>query len=98
MCVRSLQHSPDGEPRRQSDGKVFERVDHQVDPAGHTRNRISHVHAVLAKQCRRFSGQLQNGAAPEDMKIKGFCAAPTSCEARGGKPGLTEALYFKPNA
>lgn len=28
-----LEHGPDGEPRRQSGGKVFERVDHQVDPA-----------------------------------------------------------------
>lgn len=37
-CVREaathvLEHGADGEARRQRGGEVFERVDHQVDPA-----------------------------------------------------------------
>lgn len=34
--AHSLQHGADGEPRGEAGGKVFEGVDHQVDPAGQT--------------------------------------------------------------
>lgn len=35
----SLQHCSDGESRRQCGGQIFERVNHQVNPAQHRRTR-----------------------------------------------------------
>lgn len=70
--MHSLQHSPDGESRRQSGGKVFQWVNDQVDPVGHTGTQ-SFVHAPLVSHgiynaafqwCVHFTslGQLQNRA------------------------------------
>lgn len=50
VWVHSLQHSSDGEPRRQSGGKVFEWVNNQVDPEAHTGNAVTRMSSIYVSR------------------------------------------------